>query len=579
MKKTILTIFSFAIALQFVLGGGIVTNTNQSAAWVRSMVRDASIDVDAVFYNPAGLTHLEDGFYLQVNSQTAIQSRTVTSTFPTLNNGTYEGSTFVPVLPTGFAVYKKGKLAVSAGFTVIGGGGSAVFDRGLPEFEQSISTLPAALSSLADISQSLSVSGYSADIEFSGSSAYYGIQAGVSYQINSMLSAGIGGRYVMANNTYQGHIKDIMVNSGVGEMRADAFLGDFAIPGVNQAAEDLTALVGLPELINPFLPLIGGFTLTQLQALLASGQIPEEQAAILSAYSQSVEDAYAFMGLDPNIHTLQQLNDGVIAASPQLSAQIVELEATSVQLSAQKMLLGDNYVDVTQSGTGFTPIVSVDLSFMDGDLGLALKYEHKTTMKVTTAVKQDDTGLYTDGEEVTADMPAMIAAGIRYKLSDAFRLQTGVHYYLDTNASYGKKADDPSVEGKAGYRKGVFVNNGDEVTIDGTTQSYLAGNSYEAALGLEYDVNDMFTLSGGFLYTSSNPNDVYQSGLSYTLNTTTFGLGAKINVMKNLAIDLGYSNTSYKAYTKAFIDENFGAYEESYDKTASLFALGVTLGF
>jgi long-chain fatty acid transport protein len=568
MKKTILTIFSMALAVHFVLGGGIVTNTNQSASWVRSMVRDASVDVDAVFYNPAGLTHLEDGFYLQVNSQTALQSRTVSSTFPTLNDGTYEGSTFVPVLPTGFAVYKKGKLAISAGFTVIGGGGSAVFDRGLPEFEQDISTLPVALSALSTVDQALAVTGYNADIEFSGSSAYYGIQAGVSYQLNNMISAGIGGRYVMANNAYEGHIKDITVNTGVGEMRADAFLNDFAIPGVNQAADDLSALVGLPDLMTPFLPLIGSFTLTQLAALLGSGQIPEEQALVLSAYLGSVENAYNFMELDPNVHTLQQLNDGVVAATPVLSAQIVELQATSVQLSAQKMLLGDNFVDVTQSGTGFTPIISVDLNFLDGDLGLALKYEHKTTMKVTTSVEQDDTGLYTDGEEVTADMPAMISAGIRYNLTDAFRMQTGFHYYLDTNASYGKKDDD-----------GLFVNNGDEVLVGGNTTTYLSANSYEAALGLEYDVNKMFTFSGGVLYTSSSPNDVYQSGLSYTLNTTTFGLGAKINVWKNLDIDLGYSNTSYVAYTKVLSDANFGSYEETYDKTASLFAVGLTFGF
>lgn len=568
MKKTILTIFSIVLTLQFVFAGGIVTNTNQSASWVRSMVRDASIDVDAVFFNPAGLTHLEDGFYIQVNSQTAMQGRTIQSTYLTLNDGDYEGSTFVPVLPTGFAVYKKGKLAISAGFTVIGGGGSAVFDRGLPSFEQDISLLPGALAGLSEIDQALAVTGYSADIEFSGSSAYYGIQAGFSYQLNSMISAAIGGRYIMANNTYTGHIKDISLNTGAGNMRADAFFNDFAIPAANQAAGDLTALVGLPELMGPFLPLIGGFTLTQLEALLAAGQIPEEQALILSAYASSVEGAYEFIGLDPSVHTIQQLNDGVVAATPVFLEKIVQLEATSNQLTAQKALLGDKLVDVTQSGTGFTPIVSVDFSLLDGDLGVALKYEHKTTMKVTTEVTQDDTGLYTDGEEVTADMPAMISAGIRYKATDAFRFQTGFHYYLDTNASYGKKDDN-----------GNFVNNGEEALIGGTTTTYLAGNSYEAALGLEYDVTKMFTLSGGFLYTASNPNDVYQSGLSYSLNTTTFGVGAKVHVLKNLDIDLGYSNTSYEASTRAFVDANIGSYEETYDKTASLFAIGVTFGF
>ena len=106
MKQTILTIFFFVVMVQMAFSGGIVTNTNQSAAWVRSMVRDASVDVDAVFFNPAGLVHLEDGFYIQVNTQTVMQGRSVISDFPTLNDGTYEGSTFVPVLPTGFAVYK-----------------------------------------------------------------------------------------------------------------------------------------------------------------------------------------------------------------------------------------------------------------------------------------------------------------------------------------------------------------------------------------------------------------------------------------------------------------------------------------
>lgn len=568
MKKTILTIFSLVLTVQFAFSGGIVTNTNQSAAWVRSMVRDASVDVDAVFYNPAGLTHLEDGFYIQVNSQTAIQGRTITSTYPTLNDGTYEGSTFVPVLPTGFLAYKKGKLAISAGFTVIGGGGSAVFDRGLPSFEQQMSTLPVALAGLAEISPALAVTGYSADIEFEGTSAYYGLQAGVSYMINDMLSVAIGGRYIMANNAYTGSIKDISLDTGAGTMSAAGFLTDFAVPGVNQASEQLSGLLTLPDLMGPFLPLIGGFTLGQLKLLLASGQIPEEQAAILNTYIGDVENAYAFMGMDEATNTLQELNDGVVAATPTFNAKIAELTATSAQLSAQSMLLGDAFVDVTQSGTGFTPIVGVDLSFMDGDLGLALKYEHKTSMKVTTEVTEDDTGLYTDGEEVTAEMPSMISVGLRYNATDAFRFQTGFHYYLDMGASYGKKDD-----------AGNFITNGEEASIAGTTTTYLNANSYEAALGLEYDVHKMFTLSGGVLYTASDPNDVYQSGLSYTLNTTTFGIGASIHVWDNFDIDLGYSNTTYVARTRAFTDANFGAYEETYDKTASLFAIGVTLGF
>ena len=567
MKKTILTIFSFVFILQFVFGGGIVTNTNQSAAWVRSMVRDASVDVDAVFFNPAGLTHLEDGFYIQVNSQTVMQGRTVTSTYPGLNNDTYEGETFVPVLPTGFLAYKKGNLAISAGFTIIGGGGSAEFPNGLPSFEYSMIDIPAAFDALAPIGQQagvdLSVSGYSADVFFKGSSAYYGIQAGVSYKINDVLSVGIGGRYILANNSYEGYIRDISTTYAGNSMRVDDYINNVAVPtigGVQSELEgQLAQVTQINDAMNTFIGLgMGGLT---IQQILDSGQIPPEQVALIAG-------TLGAFGIDPSLVTLQQLSDlGLIqGAMTELNTNIATLDGTTTFLGATAAALGDQEVDVTQSGTGFTPIISVDLNFMEGDLGLALKYEHKTTMTVKTDVVQDDPGLYNDGEEVTSDMPGMISVGLRYRPVDAFRIQTGFHYYLDMDASYGKKADGAAIN--------EFVKNGEEALIGGETTTYLAGNSYEAALGLEYDVHKMATLSAGFLYTASDPNDDYQTGLSYTLNTMTFGVGASLHLIENFDLDLGYSNTTYTAYTR-----DFGTFEESYDKTASVFAAGITYKF
>ena len=568
MKKTILTIFSFVLTCQFMFAGGIVTNTNQSAAWVRSMARDASVGVDAVFFNPAGLTHLEDGFYVQINSQTVNQTRTVTSSFPTLNNDIYEGTTFVPVLPTGFLVYKKGKLAVSAGFTVIGGGGSAVFDNGLPSFEQEISTLPTLsmglnqqVGQLAGVD--LLLSGYSADIEFSGSSAYYGIQAGVSYMINDALSVGIGGRYIMANNIYEGSLGNIMVTHASGDMLATDYISNLALPAVNgvkaQAENGLATIEPFIEPMNLLIDLgLGPLT---LQQLLDSGLLSPEQAG-------GIMILIAAFGVDPDVFTVSNANDLIDDQVTELQNNIAQLAGTAALLQAQAGQLGNSEVDVSQSGSGFTPIVSVDLDFLEGKLGLALKYEHKTSMKVTTEVVKDDLGLYTDGEEVTAEMPSMISVGLRLRPIEKFRAQVGFHYYLDKDASYGRKDDS-----------GAFVNNGDEVTVGGETTVYLNSNAYEAAAGLEYDVIDMLTLSGGFLYTASDPNGIFQSGLSYTQNTMTFGLGAQVHVLDNFDIDLGYSNTSYTLYTKSLNSATFGAYEETYDKTAWVFAAGLTYRF
>ena len=59
------------IAAMFITGslfaGGLVTNINQSAAWVRLPSRNASIGIDAVYYNPLKLTHGETPF-LEITS-------------------------------------------------------------------------------------------------------------------------------------------------------------------------------------------------------------------------------------------------------------------------------------------------------------------------------------------------------------------------------------------------------------------------------------------------------------------------------------------------------------------------------
>ena len=76
MKKNLLIGAATLIVSIPTFAGDYLTNTNQNAAFLRMVARGASIDIDGVYSNPAGLAFLpEDGFHLSLTGQSAYQTR------------------------------------------------------------------------------------------------------------------------------------------------------------------------------------------------------------------------------------------------------------------------------------------------------------------------------------------------------------------------------------------------------------------------------------------------------------------------------------------------------------------------
>jgi long-chain fatty acid transport protein len=191
----------------FLFAGGLVTNTNQSASFIRMPSLDAVIGIEGVYYNPAGLVQLENGLHVSLSNQIVNQKRSVTSTFPTLNSSDYDGIVKVPLFPSAYVAYKANKLVFSFAFNPIGGGGGAEYENGLPSFESMVSQIPGMVTLLG-----VPTTAYSMDLFFNGSSTYFGYQVGISYAINDAIGVFGGARYVTAKNTYEGNISDIMIN-------------------------------------------------------------------------------------------------------------------------------------------------------------------------------------------------------------------------------------------------------------------------------------------------------------------------------------------------------------------------------
>ena len=214
MRKISLIGFVMLIVSIPTFAGGLLTNTNQHVSFLRMLARGASIDIDGVYSNQAGLAFLPgDGLYLSLNGQSAYQTRNISTTFPLFpeegNRRYYKGTASAPFIPSFQGAYKKGDWTISGSFAVVGGGGKASFDDGLGMFDSMI---------MGNISQAsggqITPSMYSINSAMDGSQFIYGVQLGLSYKINDWLSVFAGGRMNYFSGGYEGFLT-ATVNSNI----------------------------------------------------------------------------------------------------------------------------------------------------------------------------------------------------------------------------------------------------------------------------------------------------------------------------------------------------------------------------
>lgn len=219
MKKIFTILLSLA-TLTTAMAGGPMTNSNQSAAFLRSIARGTTLDTDAVYNNPAGTAFMEDGWHLGINDQMAKQTRTINSTFAPFamgaaNNGQaskeFKGEVFSPLIPSVHLTWKKNRWAIMLGMGVNGGGGSLEFEGGLGSFERQFSVLPMGVSNLGQ-AFGLSANQYNMDMYLKGSSQTLAFNAGVAFRITDWLSAAAMVRYSTTSNAYEGYMKNIQIN-------------------------------------------------------------------------------------------------------------------------------------------------------------------------------------------------------------------------------------------------------------------------------------------------------------------------------------------------------------------------------
>lgn len=494
--------------------GGLLTNTNQNIAFNRNFARVGAIGIDGVYFNPAGVAFLDQGFHLSLNFQNVYQTRQITSAFSipafantpyeypfTLNGGDktdgskfYEGKASVPILPSFQVAYNKDKWSFQAGFGLTGGGGKASFNEGLPSFERQIAILPALINQqLPTFStllgqQETPATSYSMQSYMSGHQYNFGLQLGVAYKINENLSVFGGARFNYIYNKYEGNITNISAD-------------------VNGNSQNLYEYFGSKAKL-----------LTEKAAAL--------QAQAVAAKTQA--DAYqaqANAATDPTAKAqLQAAADQYAAGAQQASAGAKLVSAGADKLNSSKELVKDRYVEVSQRGWGITPILGID--YRTGKWNFAARYEFTTKFNIENNTKRDDTQKYENGVNTPNDIPGILALGAQYEILKNLRVMAGYNHYFDKDAR-----------------------------MDNNKQRFLKHNTQEFLAGVEWDINPSVTVSAGGQRTLYGLGDgKYLTDLSFVTSSYSFGVGAKIKVAKNAHLNVAYFFTNYSKFTKNYED-------------------------
>lgn len=445
MRKSFLTAALIVAQTSAALAGGYLTNTNQSVLFLRNPARDAAINIDGAYFNPAGIGFLSNGWHMAFNMQSAFQTRCLRSAFgaPAGNadgpfglgtvNGKkndisgfkhFDGKAVAPVIPSLDLARVGDKWFASFHFGIIGGGGKCKFEEGLPSFESQVAMIPAIVNAIAPGA----VTGYSMDTYMQGRQYYFGGQLGVGYKITDGLNVSVGGRLIYADCNYYGYVRNIGV--------------DVQTPGgiINMPASDFFKSQNLPHFAE---------------------------------------------------------------------------------------VAGDRELNCDQTGWGFAPVIGVDYKF--GSWNLAAKYEFKTRLRLKnrSGVNTSGLGEYDDGKKIPGDMPALLALGAQYELTKDFRANVGFHYYFDKQASQYESKEE-----------------------------HLKSGGWEVLAGMEYNVNDRWTVSAGWQSTNYGlgENSRFITDMSFVTNSNSIGLGAAFQLKPRVRLNVAYFKTFYKHYRKDMAD-------------------------
>lgn len=543
MNKLKAACLTAAIASSSVsFAGGFLTNTNQNVAFNRMMSREASIGIDGVYYNPAGVVFLGDGHHLSINWQLAYQDRTIKNDYSLFTNNVnnpitpreFKGEAFAPVIPSFQYAYNKGRWSFQGNFALTGGGGKCTFDNGLGSFERIVAetamaacglarTVDGALGSVLkqenmkmfSSDQAFGAGGkYSYNSYMHGRQYYFGLSLGAAYKVSDNFSVFGGVRGIYATTNYYGYVEDIKVGNMPLYMVLDPTKKDAANIELSCDQNGIG-----------FTPIIGVDFKTGKWNFSAKYEFKTR----MRLKNKSVNLVPSIGNLPANLSS--QMTQILTAQFTQ--AGLPAEQAAAKAEAAATAVLANQTVQKTMMG---------------------LKNQFDTEL-------DEAIGEYADGKKIAADIPAYLSVGVGYSPIDPLRINVGFHFFDDKNAK--------------------AYNNRQEKLDHGTLE-------YNA--GVEYDINKKFTVSAGWQSTNyglpeeeatTSKDKCFMDDKSFVTSSNSVGLGGVWHFNKKMSFTVAYFHTFYQhKKTTESVELVPGInYTADYSRNNNVFAAGIDINF
>ena len=526
MKK--LKLVSLAIAMASAtpsFAGGLLTNTNQHVAFNRMMSREASIGIDGVYYNPAGVVFMGEGKHLAINWQLAYQTRSIENDYPlftnNVNNPTtpreFKGKAFAPVIPSFQYAYNKGRWSLQVGFALTGGGGKCTFDDGLGSFEKIVAETALAACQLAGAVDQVAAQyrvpavftnndkfgkegKYSYNSYMHGRQYYYGLSVGAAYKFSDNFSAFAGVRGVYASTNYYGYVEDIKV-------------GNMPLYKVLDPTKETAANIELScdQSGVGFTPIIGVDFKTGKWNFAAKYEFKTR----IRLKNKSVNQVPSIGNLPANLR-----NAYIAGGVPEQAADAILADPT-----------------------------------IKGAMG-QLKTQFDTELEQAI-------GEYEDGKKIAGDIPAYLALGVGYSPVNVVRVNVGFHWFDDKHATSYNNRQEKLKRGTLEYNAGVEVDVNKKITLSTGWQ------------------NTNYGLPDENLDTPTSKR--YMDDKSFVVSSNSAAIGGVYHINKKMDLNVAYFHTFYQhkktsENVQLTAQKNF-SYNSDYTRNNNVFAVGLDINF